>query len=199
MRVSRVSAPAVLAALLAAAAALGAANERTVPQNLTPIPGRIGVMTADPVTTGTFEGTWMYVNRDARYAMWIREESGKPRIRIQYQSLATPEAFETDWNGKSSYFMSGDPVTFELKITSADANRIAGTWHWNLDAGPGGREESADVVLQRTVYGRTLLLDFKNFERTFRQGGVPHTVRIPVAWNWQKVSKRELLWDEMPW
>lgn len=189
----------LLLAALASLAALAAGNEKTVPQSLTPIPGKIGVMAADPVTAGTFDGTWMYVNRDARYAMWIREEKGKPQIRVQYQSLATPEAFETDWSGKSSYFMSGSPVTFELKLKSADPDRIAGSWRWNLDAGSSGREESADVVLRRTGHGRTLLLEFNNFERTYTRNGVPRTVRLPVAWNWQKVSKRELLWDEMPW
>jgi hypothetical protein len=56
-------------------------------------------------------------------------------VRLQYQSLAGPEAFETDWAGKASYYMAGKPASFSLTLGSADADVIAGKWDWELSTG----------------------------------------------------------------
>jgi hypothetical protein len=42
------------------------------------------------------------------------------------------------------------------------------------------------------------LMDFQNYEKTITRGGQDQTSKVPVAWTWIKVSKRELLWDELP-
>jgi hypothetical protein len=102
-------------------------------------------MKSDPTNAGTFDGTWIYVNRDSRFAMWIRTKQGKRQLRLQYQSLASPEAFETDWDGKAIYYMGDKPVNFELKLTTQTADELSGTWSWVLKFGTSGRVETADV------------------------------------------------------
>lgn len=152
----------------------------------------------DPVTAGSFDGTWMYVNRDSHFAMWIRTKDGARQVRIKYQSLASPEAFETDWDGKAIYYMASHPVIFELKLGETTGDKLTGKWSWVLTSGNAMRRETADVEIYRTIYGRTLLMDFLNYEKTIVSNGKNHVMRAPVAWNWIKISNRELLWDELP-
>jgi len=152
----------------------------------------------DPTTAGSFDGTWMYVNRDSRYGVWIRTKNGAPQVRVQYQSLASPEAFETDWDGKANYFMAGNPVVFELKLGECTADRIVGKWSWVLTVGNSMRREVADLVVYRSEFGRNLVMDFQNYERTITSGGKNKVMQAPQVWNWIKVSNRELLWDELP-
>ncbi len=153
---------------------------------------------ADPVTAGAFDGTWMYMNRDGRWALWIRTKDGVPQARMQYQSLASPEAFETDWDGKARYYLGGNPVTFDLKVGKSGKDQILATWDWLLTIDTSARHEKADIVIYRTGYGRTLLMDFQNYDRTITRFGKDTVTRTPVNWTWNKISKRELLWDELP-
>ena len=184
------------AATLAGCAIAFSAEEKT---NL-PGPGTDiqAIMKSDPTNAGSFDGSWMYVNRDSRFAMWIRTKNGKRQVRLQYQSLASPEAFETDWDGKSIYYMGGKPVTFELKLTDQTADKLSGSWAWVLKFETSGRVETADVVLYRTMYGHTMNMDFNNYAKTLTRSGVDRTVKVPTSWSWTKVSKREILWQEMP-
>jgi len=188
----------LVAAAVAVAFALAAhgGEEKT---NLPGIgPEKVLLMKADPTAAGSFDGTWMYVNRDARYVLWARTKNGVPQVKLQYLSLASPEAFETDWDGRSEYYLAGSTVTFELKLGKRSADRIEGTWSWVLKIGASGRRETADIVIYRTAYGRSLLLDFQNFERTITREGHDTTAKLPLAWSFVKISKRELLWDEVP-
>jgi len=152
----------------------------------------------EPTSAGSFDGTWMYVNRDMRFAMWARTKDGVPQVRLQFQSLANPEAFETDWDGKAVYYLAGTPVNFELKLGASNADQILGAWSWSLRLEGTGRLETADVVVHRTVHGRTLLMDFQNYQKVITKNGKDQVIRMPVAWTWTKISKRELLWDELP-
>jgi hypothetical protein len=152
----------------------------------------------DPTGAGSFDGTWIYVNRDARFVLWSRVKDGVRQMRVQFQSLASPEAFETDWDGKADYYMAGSQVTFNLKLGASTPDRIDGTWSWLLEFGPLGRRETADLVIYRTGYGRKLLMDFQNYQKTITRGGQDQVMKAPMAWTWIKVSKRELLWDELP-
>ncbi len=194
MRPFRMLVAVVVAAVLAPA--IGAGEVKT------DLPGigteRILVGKGEPTNAGTFEGTWLYVNRDARFAMWTRVKDGVPQVKLQYQSLADPEAFETDWDGKALYYLAGSPVTFELKLGASTPDRIVGTWSWVAEVGGTGRRESADIVIFRTGYGRTLVMDFPNYQLTITKGGKNMITKPPVVWSWVKISKRELLWDEMP-
>jgi len=188
--------------LVAATAAAAVALAVPAGEEKTDLPGlgseRVLIQKADPTTAGSFDGTWMYVNRDAHFALWARTKNGVPQVKLQYQSLANPEAFETDWDGKSVYYLAGSPVTFELKLGESNADRIVGTWSWVLKIGESGRRETADIVIHRTWYGRTLLMDFRNYEKTLTSNGHNKIMKAPVVWNWIKISKRELLWDELP-
>jgi hypothetical protein len=183
-------------------AALALAPPALAVEVKTELPGpgndRTLIEKADPTNAGSFEGTWIYLNRDARFALWSRMKNGTPQVKIQYQSLASPEAFETDWDGKAIYYLAGNPVTFDLKLGKSDADQIVGTWNWELKVGKAHRLETADIVIHRTFYGRTLLMDFQNYEKTITHQGKDKVLKVPVAWNWIKVSKRELIWDELP-
>jgi hypothetical protein len=140
----------------------------------------------------------MYVNRDMHFALWARTKNGVPQVRIKYQSLASPEAFESDWDGKATYYLAGNPVTFELKLGESTTDKITGKWLWLLTVGNSMRRESADIVMYRTLYGRTLLMDFVNYEKTITVSGKNKIMQAPVVWNWTKISNRELLWEELP-
>ena len=159
---------------------------------------QIVIQMADPTNAGSFDGTWMYVNRDMQFGLWIRTKNGVPQIKLQFQSLASTEAFETDWDGKASYYLAGAPVNFELKVGASTADRLVGSWTWTLKAGTTGRSETANIVMYRTWDGRTLLMDFQNFEKKITRGDKERVFKTPVVWNWIKISKRELLWDEFP-
>ena len=161
-------------------------------------PEKIVIKKDEPTTAGSFDGTWMYVNRDARFALWIRTRDGVRQVKVQYQSLASPEAFETDWDGKALYYLSGTPVTFELKTAKTTPDQILGTWSWILTIDRSGRRESADVVMYRIGNGRLLQMDFQNYQKTITRDGKNGVIRTPLIWTWSKVSKRDLLWDELP-
>ena len=161
-------------------------------------PERQMIQKDDPTSAGSFDGTWLYVNRDSRFALWVRTKNGVPQVKLQFQSLASPEAFESDWDGKAIYYMAGNPVTFELKLGESNVDRIVGKWSWVLTVGNSLRRETADIVIYRTVYGRTLLMDFENYEKTITSGGKNKIMKAPVIWNWVKISNRDILWDELP-
>jgi len=188
--------------LVAAAAAAAFALAVPAGEEKTDLKGmgneRIVISMADPTSAGSFDGTWMYVNRDMQFGMWIRTKNGVPQVKLQYQSLSSTEAFETDWDGKAAYYLAGAPVTFELKLGACTPDRIVGSWSWVLKAGMTRRSETADIVMYRTWEGRTLLMDYQNFERTITRGDKQRVFKTPTVWNWIKVSKRELLWDEFP-
>jgi hypothetical protein len=191
------------ARLLAVVAAVSAMTFATPAGTIkTDLPGigaeRQLVQIDEPSTAGSFDGTWMYVNRDSRFALWIRTKDGVPQVKIQYQSLASPEAFESDWDGKSNYFMAGNPVTFELKVGEGSVDRIVGKWSWVLTVDNDMRREVSDLVIYRSAYGRNLVMDFQNYERTITGGGKNKIMQAPQVWNWIKISNRELLWDELP-
>ena len=189
----------ILATVAAASAITLAVYAGEVKTDLPGIgPERPMIQKDDPTSAGSFDGTWMYVNRDTHFALWVRTKNGVPQVRLQFQSLASPEAFESDWDGKALYYMAGNPVTFELKLGESNLDRIVGKWSWVLTVGNSMRRETADIVIYRTVYGRTLMMDFENYEKTITSGGKNKIMKAPVVWNWVKISNREILWDELP-
>jgi hypothetical protein len=194
MRFSRILT--VLTALFAIAVIAHAEDVKTDLPGLGP--DRQMIHKDEPVTAGTFDGTWMYVNRDTHFAIWVRTKNGAPQVKLKYQSLASPEAFETDWDGKAIYYLAGNPVTFDFKLGESTADRIVGKWSWVLTVGNSLRRETADIVMYRTLFGRTFLMDFVNYEKTITSQGKNKIMQAPVVWNWAKVSNRELLWEELP-
>lgn len=163
--------------------------------------GRSDVLRGDPTTAGDWTGSWVYVSRDQHWALWLREgDGGKVEAKLQYQGQASFENFETDWSGTAEYYLAGTPVKFELKLTKSSADRIEGSWRWTASFPDSERIETAKVALYRVAYGRALTLDFgDNYVRIVRRGGKESKVTVPTAWGFTKVSRRHVLWDEMPW
>ena len=150
------------------------------------------------VQAGTFDGTWMYVNRDAQYALWLRTKDGKREVKLQFRSLSTPETFETDWSGRAEYYLAGTPVAFDIKLLGGDAEELKASWSWNVAFKDSGRRETSDLRMVRTGFGRDLRMEFLTYERTIQRGTERSVIKGPMAWTWVKVSARELLWDELP-
>jgi hypothetical protein len=181
-------------ALLAAAAFVPALADRG-------FYGRTGVFAGEPTTAGEWAGTWIYVSRDARMALWLRAgKDGAPEARLQYQSTAGPETFETDWSGKANYYLSGQAATFEIRLARRERDEIEGRWEWLVDFGDSGRSETSDFRIYRVVDGRSLALEFKKgYVKEVRRGARITRQEIPPVLSFVKASRRLVLWDELPW
>ena len=163
--------------------------------------GRTAMYAGDPTTAGDWAGTWMYVWRDGRMALWLRTGAdGAPEGRLQYQSTAGPETFETDWKGKATYYLSGQPATFEMRFARRERDEITGRWDWRVEFADSGRSETGDFRIYRVGNGRLLAFEFqKGYEKGVRRGiNVSKSVVPPVV-NFVKASRRIVLWDELPW
>lgn len=160
--------------------------------------GRAAVRIPDPVTAGNWDGSWIYANRDQRMALFVRTVDGKPQAKLQYQSLSAPEAFETDWSGDATYYLSGSPVTFRFHLDAADANELRGTWLWTVDFPDSGRSERGTFRVYRTDVGRDLVVLFQEWERVVRRFDRVSRWDNPPMWVFNKASKRIVMWDELP-
>jgi hypothetical protein len=184
--------------LLASSVALHS-EEEVVPQPGRDAMGTSVVIVPQRTDQGNWDGTWVYANRDAKYALWLRTPvGGRPEVRLRYQATSSPETFETGWDGKATYALSGQPVTFAFVLERADADVLAGTWNWNAQFGRSSRTETGTFEAFRAGDGRALVLRFKSYERVVkRKDNVRTTQALPI-WTFRKVSKRHALWDELP-
>jgi hypothetical protein len=149
--------------------------------------------------SGSWDGTWWYVNRDGKFALWIRNENGVPQIKLRYLSLNTPEGFETDWLGASDYITKIGPGKFRLTLDERDANTIKGHWDWTLDATDSSRIEAGTFSMHRTNKGRQLAMVFDELTRTMRRRNRPDDVFSSApSMTFFLGSKRQVLWDELP-
>jgi len=148
---------------------------------------------------GSWDGTWWYVNRDSKIALWIRTESGSPQVKLRFMSTSAPEGFETDWNGLSDYITKIGPGKFRLTLGERDANTIRGQWDWTLSAPESARIETGTFSIHRTNRGRQLALVFDELLRTMRRDGKPDDVFSSApSLTFFLASKRQVLWDELP-
>lgn len=150
-------------------------------------------------TEGTFAGTWVYVSRERRIAMWIRlDDAGRPEARFQVFGVGIGESFRTDWTGRAEYVLAGAPAKFEAVARERDPDRVLGTWNWSVQGENAGRLERGSFEMYRTEDGRKIALVFPDFERSVRDGdrekmwSQPHTIAFI------KVSKRLVQWEELP-
>jgi hypothetical protein len=192
--IARRTALAAATVLLAAAALVPAVADRG-------FYGKTGVFAGERTTAGEWAGTWMYVSRDGRMALWLRAgKDGLPEARLQYQSTANPETFETDWSGKTTYYLSGQAATFEIRLARRERDDLAGRWEWLVDFGDSGRSETSDFRIYRVGDGRSLALEFqKGYVKALRRGDRITKQEIPPVITFVKASRRLVLWDELPW
>jgi hypothetical protein len=148
---------------------------------------------------GSWDGTWWYTSRDHKIALWIRTEDGVPQIKLRLFSLVAPEGFETDWTGAAEYITKIGPGTFRLTLGERDANTIHGTWDWKLEAPDSARIEHGTFSMHRTNGGRQMAFVFDELIRTMRRNGRPDDVFTSApALTFFLGSKRQVLWDELP-
>jgi len=159
------------------------------------------VLVPDETGAGVWDGTYVFSCRDFRIGLWIRSKNAIPEMKMRYQSLQSPETFETDWNGKATYYLSGQPATFEITYKSRDAKHIQASWHWEVESVSRGRVDDAEFTIFRSGYGRSAVFKFDKMEQQVRS---QQTVRRfptvpPPSWTFAKVSKRlDVLWEELP-
>ena len=161
--------------------------------------GRMGLGLPEPTSKGTWEGTWLYISRDITLAMWLTEEQGKPIAKFRYQgTLRATENFETDWAGKARYFVQDHPGTFEFTFKETGPDVIEADWDWVLDMRGSLRSEKSDIEMYRAGDGRRLVMFFKVFERVIESAGGRRVHDSPQAWTFRKMSRRLVLWEELP-
>jgi len=159
--------------------------------------GRVTQTVPIPSNEGVWDGTWFYVSRDRRMALWFKTENGVPQVKLRYMSVASLEGFETDWEGKASYTVREATGNFSLGLKKRGADSIEGRWDWVLEAGKGARVEEGDFHMYRTGDGRYMAFYFDDLKRTVR-GSKEGVASGAVSLTFIKVSKRLVLWDELP-
>jgi len=161
--------------------------------------GRMGLGLPQPSSAGRWDGTWMYISRDVRMALWMKEDEGKPVAKFRFEgTLMGTEAFETDWTGSARYFVQDHQATFDFTITEAGPDAITAGWDWILDMRGSSRTEKSEIDLYRSGDGRRLVMHFKDFERIIESGGKKRILDAPQAWTFRKMSRRLVLWEELP-
>jgi hypothetical protein len=160
-------------------------------------PGIPIVPEAERTEAGQWEGTWYYVSRIFRMAIWMRSEAGRPQLRIRYFSMGTTESFATDWDGHATYEHRGLPGEFTLQIDEADRNSIRGSWRWTLGSADSGRIETTRFTMFRAGDGRQFVLKLEDYKRVYR-GAQERSIEVDQIWAFRKASRREALWAELP-
>jgi hypothetical protein len=148
---------------------------------------------------GVWDGTWFYVSRDQKIALWIRTEKGLPEIKLQFFGYAMAENFETDWKGRAEYVVKGrHPGRFELSVEERDENTISGSMEWTLEIGESVRTETGDFTIYRAGYGRSIVMRFDDYKRVVTTGKERKIWQPQQYWTFRKASKRLVLWEELP-
>jgi hypothetical protein len=66
--------------------------------------GRTTVTAPDRTDAGEWDGTWFYVTRARKMALWIRTEDGQPRMKLRLLGQSGGlESFTTDWDSQAEY------------------------------------------------------------------------------------------------
>jgi len=161
--------------------------------------GRTAIGLPEATDRGTWDGTWIYVSRDVRMALWLTRDKGKTIAKIQFQgTISGDEAFETDWTGTANYSVQDLPGIFEFTLKNDDPDRLEADWYWSLDLRGSSRTENADIQMYRAGNGRRMVMYFKDFERIVKSGGNTRRFALPQAWTFRKLSRRLALWEELP-
>jgi len=173
------------------------AQERNTRQSL--LFGRTAVEAPERSDAGEWPGTWYYVSRDRKMALWIRDRNGTPEVKLRMRGkMSEAENFSTDWNGKAEYESTGNVAKFELQFDERDADTMTGRWIWEVTRGDDGRRETAQFTVYRAGWGRQMVWVLENL-RTESWGRREGVIEQPLmVWTFQKASRREALWEELP-
>ena len=158
-------------------------------------------LSVPPATVeGTWSGTWFYVSRDYRIALWIRpaEEDAVPEYRLQLMRSGGKEHFATDWEGRTTYDLSGSPAQFSMTLMDGDADELRGSWEWTIDFVDSARGEYGNITIFRIGDGRNLAIHFEDFRIELRRGEKTQVIDTEQIWTFRKASRRLLSWDELP-
>lgn len=158
----------------------------------------MGVSAPERTDEGRWKGTWMYTYRDGRMALWLRGDGGEPELKIRFQSVSSPEAFETDWQGEADYDVAGHPGAFTLDLETSDPDTLRGTLFWQLEGSNSTRTEKGDFTAYRAGDGRRLVVRFDEYARTIESGAKRFHAEPTPVWVFRKASRRLVRWDELP-
>jgi hypothetical protein len=160
---------------------------------------RSSLVIPDRTDKGTWAGTWYYISRDQKIALWIRTAGGLPEIQIQFFGFAMAEHFITDWQGHADYDVKGrHPGSFDLTITERDENIIKGKIDWQLTVGDITRIERGDFTMYRSGVGRSIVMRFDDYARIELEGEQRRVWRPKQSWTFRKASNRLVMWEELP-
>jgi hypothetical protein len=168
-------------------------------QSRSQLVGRTAVPAPERTDAGDWDGTWYYVTRSRKMALWIRTEDGTPRLKLRLLGQSGGlESFTTDWDGQAEYTTAGRRGAFSLTFDQRDANTIKGSWRWNVDAEDASRNETADFTIYRSGWGRQLIWNISNLKQEFSGEAKPRGDVEQLVWLFRKASRREALWSELP-
>lgn len=189
----------VLLVTLACAGALPleSAADRRLPSKSS-YPGQQGVFVPVRSDEGVWDGTWYYNSIECKIVIWLRTRRGKVEARARYQGLNRPIGFESDWKGTSAYYNAEQPSLFELKFSRTTPTDLDGTWKWDTRLANSSRNEAGTFTMFRALDGRTLVVEFKEYELVMISRDKTARITQAPTWTFIKASKREALWDELP-
>ena len=161
--------------------------------------GRTKVATPEATDEGDFYGTWWFHSKDQKAALWIKEEDGVTKVKMQLLVLHTSESMATDWDGEAKYVHRGRTGRLAITFDETGDDLLSGSWNWELTRLDWKRLETADIKLYRTGGGRTMVAEFDNFDRTYEGGASSTTLDTKhQVWVFVKGSRRIARWEELP-
>jgi hypothetical protein len=161
--------------------------------------GRTAVTAPERTDAGEWDGTWFYVTRARKMAVWIRTEDGKPRMKLRLLGQSGGlESFTTDWDGQVEYQSAGRQGAFSVTFDQRDENTITGSWAWSVKAKDASRDETADFTIYRAGWGRQMIWKIENLQHEYTGDIKPRGDVQEMVWLFRKASRREALWSELP-
>jgi hypothetical protein len=177
-------------------AVLSVPSQSQEPEHLT-IYGRTTVAAPERTDAGDWAGTWFYVNKRRKMALWMRIEEGTPEFKLRVQEKG--QNVTTDWEGQSSYDDGGRSGEFSTTVDQRDENTISGSWVWTLGKPEHGWKTTADFTMYRTGHGRQLVMRIEKWHREYWGSRSPADMDTKFqVWTFQKASRRQALWGELP-
>jgi hypothetical protein len=160
---------------------------------------RSNVVVPERTDEGVWDGTWYYISRDWKIALWIRTTDGSPELQLQFFGFAMAEHFITDWKGHADYDVKGRHFgRFDLATTERDEDTIKGKLDWELTVGEVTRIEQGDFTMYRAGDGRSIVMKFDDYVRLELQGNQRREWRPQQSWTFRKASNRLVMWEELP-